>query len=301
MKTGFRWVFAFLAAGVSALFAAMLWQHTRYDKMRRETVQDRQPTFYTGTFHVVLFLKVPPDEDMIASVRRFRTETSSPDARWVYAGKAAANAMHSSRIGPIEWSAVVLLQYRSPEAYIAHASSSAFRSALERFSAHYTQGFQRPALINLAIPQGLLALKARQALLRQSSFPLTPAEDTPEALQKQLRTLQRQLFRSPELGQEAVVIVNLIQRGDAAQRAADAAYAGKMMEMMAERGYGPLHFGAAVTVANGVDFDQVAFVYYPSVNFFAELINSTAFQTIIGNKQLADTQATITIPILNQL
>jgi hypothetical protein len=62
-----------------------------------------------------------------------------------------------------------------------------------------------------------------------------------------------------------------------------------------------MHIGRAVRVEADHDFDAVAIVYYPGVQFFADMLRSEFFQGIIGGKQLGDTQATITVPILDLL
>jgi hypothetical protein len=72
-----------------------------------------------------------------------------------------------------------------------------------------------------------------------------------------------------------------------------------MIGAMAERGCGPMHMGRAVTLEGDADFDDVAIVYYPGVAYFAEMLGSNFFQGIIGDKQLGDTQATVTVPILS--
>lgn len=49
-------------------------------------------------------------------------------------------------------------------------------------------------------------------------------------------------------------------------------------------------------------FDHiVALVYYPGSGYFHDLVYSTWYQGIIGDKQLTDSQAYITVPITDQL
>ena len=62
-----------------------------------------------------------------------------------------------------------------------------------------------------------------------------------------------------------------------------------------------MHVGSAVTLQGDPDFDNVVLVYYPGVNYFADLLTSTFFVGIVGDKQLGDTQATITVPVLDLL
>jgi len=143
-------------------------------------------------------------------------------------------------------------------------------------------------------------MRAVQLVRRQPShFPFEPAEELdalPEA-----RQLAERLRAERELGADAVVIVNLIREGTPEQAAANRRYGGSMLGAMAEGGYGPLHVGRAVRVERDYDFDSVAIVYYPGVDFFAEMATSRFFQGIVGNKQLADTQAVVTVPILDRL
>ncbi len=85
--------------------------------------------------------------------------------------------------------------------------------------------------------------------------------------------------------------MNLQKHGSAEQRASDGAYGNRMMDGMAEGGYGPMHLG----------LDQVVLVHYLGVEFFADLARSTFFQGIIGGKSLGDTQTNLTVPILDRL
>ena len=39
-------------------------------------------------------------------------------------------------------------------------------------------------------------------------------------------------------------------------------------------------------------------VHYPGTEYFAGLITSTFFQSIIGDKQLGDNQSSVTVPLL---
>ncbi len=111
----------------------------------------------------------------------------------------------------------------------------------------------------------------------------------------------KKLLAEKEFGAEGMVIVNLQKHGNAEQRASDSTYGNRMMDGMAEGDYGPMHLGPAVRVEADYDFDQVVLVYYPGVEFFADLARSTFFQGIIGGKSLDDTQTNLTVPILDRL
>ncbi len=282
--------------------AAMTWQHLRYVNKRRAVLQDRQPLLYPkATFHALTFLRIESGQDLLAAVRTFRDETESlGGGQWVYAGKSIITGNASSQIGPVDWNAVVLAQYPSREAYVEAVASEGYRGALAAFPQTYTQGFKRPATLNLLIHQFLLAKRARQLItFAPALFPLQRDEAiaaTPPAEEG----VQR-LLAEKEFGAEGLVIVNLQKHGNAEQRASDSAYGNRMMDGMAEGGYGPMHLGPAVRVEADHDFDQVVLVYYPGVEFFADLARSTFFQGIIGGKSLGDTQTNLTVPILDRL
>jgi len=297
-----RLVLVVLVFALVAAAAAMLWQHRRYLHVRRDLAQDRQPLLYGGSsFHVLTFLHVRDGEDVIDAVRGLHASTRGlAGVRWVYAGKVALNGNASSQLGEVDWSAVVLLQYPSLEAYEEAARTEGYRRALARFAESYSQGFARSPWINLMIPQGLLVRRMQQVVTREpSSFPFESVAEG--ELPERARGFLERLRAERALGANAVVVANLVKRGTPAQQAADRGYVGRMMGAMAEGGYGPLHLGRAVRVEGDHDFDAVALVYYPGVDFFADMVRSRFFQGIIDGKQLGDTQASITVPILDRL
>jgi uncharacterized protein (DUF1330 family) len=296
--------FALLVMGltVTAGFAAMLWQHGCYLNVRRHAAQDRQEMLYRGeTFHVLTFLKVHPDADAaVAAVRDFRKATlGGGGGRWIYAGKVVIN-VPSDRIGPVEWSAVTLIEYPSREAYERYARSNAYLAALARFERYYAQGARRSMVENLMLPQVLLLRKLAAMLSRQpSEYPFKPMP--PKALPQRVYDVMARLRAESELRREAAVVVNLQEKGDERMRATDARYTSAMTRLMAELCYGPLHLAKAETLPDGVPFDRVAIVYYPGTAFFADMLGSSFYQHILPNKQLADNQSTITVPILDEL
>jgi len=147
----------------------------------------------------------------------------------------------------------------------------------------------------------LLALRARQIAMRlPSHHPLVPdADRAPNA-----PTGERDIAKLDALrpyGEDAVVIVNLLKHGDAAQRAADRAYGLAMAGAFAEGAHGPTHMGRAVAVEGDARFDRVALVYYPGIDYMQALTRSRFFNSIVGGKQPADTQAVPTVPVLSRL
>jgi hypothetical protein len=287
-------------AGLSAaVLAAMLLQHLHYLDVRRHAAQDRQPLFYDkDAFQVVTFLKVREGADAIEAVRRFKQKTAG-QGQWIYAGKVVVN-VPSAQIGPVEWSAVALVQYPSRKAYETEAASAAYASALAEFERWYAQGARRNPVANLMLPQALLLKKlARAAKFAKSAYPFTPVD--PAKLPARGIEMVRRLRAESTLGARGAVVVNLMKRGSAAQGRSDARYAGAMQDLMADRGYGPLHLAKAEALPGDFNFDNVAIVYYPGTNYFADMFGSTFYQGILPNKQLGDNQSTITVPILDLL
>ncbi len=288
-----------LAGLLAAVLAVMLLQHLNYLRVRRHAAQDRQPLFYDkDAFHVVTFLKVREGAEVIEAVRRFKQKTAGP-GQWIYAGKVVVN-VPSAQVGPVEWSAVALVQYPSRKAYETEAASEAHSSALAEFDRWYAQGARRDPVANLMLPQALLLKKlAHAAKFAQSAYPFTPVD--PAKLPTRGSELMRRLRAESTLGARAAVVVNLVKRGSAAQDRSDARYVGAMQDLMAERGYGPMHLAKAEALPGNFNFDNVAIVYYPGTNYFADMFGSTFYQGILSNKQLGDNQSTITVPILDLL
>lgn len=62
-----------------------------------------------------------------------------------------------------------------------------------------------------------------------------------------------------------------------------------------------MHIGKPVTPEGDADFDQIAIVYYPGVEFFAEMVQSTFYTDISGDKQLGDILSSPSVPLLPHL
>lgn len=290
--------FGFLLA---LLGAAMGWQHLRYARARRDVVQDRQaPWHSTARFHVVTFVECAHDDDLRASVAGLRDSIEAAgSAQVIYAGQAAFT-MESSQIGPADWDAVVLAQYDSRGAYDVMAESAAYREALDVFVRHYSHGMQRNWLLNLLIPQGLLALRLFDLVRGQgNSADFEPAAADEKSTRLATLTERAADLRAlTEVNRDAMVVFNLIKSGDAEQEAANRAYGRRMMGRFAALGHGPVHIGRAVTLEGDAEFNQVVAVYYPGPEYFASMLESRFFNAIIDGKQLSDTQVVPTVPIL---
>ena len=283
--------------------AALGWQHLRYLDLCRHAAQDRQPMVYgPNTFHLILFLRTEDDSDPVVldALEELKRATQGLEGLgWIYAGKVAANGEASRQLGRIAWTACVVLQFDSRADY-DRAAAGSLGTALAGFAEVHAQGFDRPLIPNLLLPQGL-GLRRLVSILRRepSAFPFVPHEGEPAL--PEAAELARSMLAGESLSSDATVVFNLQTAGTREQQANDAAYVGRMMRSMAEGGYGPIHMGRAVRVSGDAEFQNIALVFYPGVRFFAEMIQSEFFQGIVGDKQLGDNQSTITVPVLDRL
>jgi hypothetical protein len=295
--------FAFAAVAL-ALAGAMVWQQLRYAALRRDPVQDRQSAWYPGAaFHVLSFLRLAEGQDAIPALRELRRALEvDASTRVVYAGRVGVVGIASSQLPQVDWDAVVLVQYPSRDAYRAAAAGSALRGALATFAESYSQGFERPVLLNLALPQLLLALRVYQRLTRQPShYPFVPAADRRDPRTEASDVRLAALERLRPFGERAVVVVNLLEHGTPEQQRADRAYGLSMAGLFAEGVHGPMHMGRAARLEGDAHFDRVALVYYPGIDYMRELMGSAFFNDIVGGKQPGDTLAVLTVPVLASL
>lgn len=275
-------------------------QHFHYLGVRRNLTQDRQAVLYTGNpFHLVTFLELRAGDDLLETLRRFKTATEGDEgATWIYAGQVATNGMGSAQLGDVNWSAVVFTQYASRSHYDDAAASTRYRDALAAFQRHYSHGARRSAFDNLLLPQRMLQRRIAVALSGPDSpRPFEPATTVREHHLEMIADLRG----SENPSAQPAVVVNLQKVGSPEQQAADARYAAPMTAIMARGGFGPTHAAAAEAVEGSHDFDSILFVVYPSLEFFADMIGSSFYQGIYHDKQLGDTQATVTAPILDRL
>jgi uncharacterized protein (DUF1330 family) len=288
---------------LASVVAAGLWQHFKYLELRRDRVEDRQPLLYSASaFHAVTFLKVADDRKVIHELRALRDAIEKPaGGLLVYAGQVAMRMVTSNQIAN-DWDALVLVQYPSREAFDTFTASSPYREVLSRFSETYTHGAIRGAGLNLMLPLGLLAMRVGDILRRTPRMlPFVPVGD--DAM-PELRLIVKEAERFNDyrhIKDDAVVIFNLIRPGDKDQQKADRSYAAKMISGMAEGSYGPMHMGRAVTVEGDAVFRQFVAVYYPGIDHMQAMLGSTFMNRIAGGKQLGDSLAVATIPVLSKL
>ena len=297
----------FLALGASVLVAAGSWQHLRYLRVRRERLEDLQPLLYSGaTFHTVTFLKVDASlgrEGEFDTLRALRRAIEAPGGgRVIYAGLVGVTMAASTQLAN-DWSAVVLAQYPSKDAFDRQREGAELKQVLGRCERSHVHGFRRPALPNLVIPIALGLMRLRDIVLRREPIlpfkPLAHEDALPPIQAKRTEILRLNDYR--DIRDDAILVVNLIQPGTAEQRAADRAYTRAMMRGMAEGGYGPMHMGRAVPVEGKHRFKQFVAVYYPGIDHMHAMIGSKFINRVGPGKQLGDTLAVATIPVLAKL
>jgi hypothetical protein len=295
----------FILVALGLIACLLAWQHLRYLDARRGAAQDRQSVLHsTSSLHVITFLEAEKGRELIPDISRL-TQAIKNDGKGklIYAGQAGFTVA-SSRLEPAQWNAVILTEYPSRDAYESASQGSDYRDALSVFSQSYSHGMQRNPLLNLALPQALLALRLADIAkgnLGAAPLEALPKPAEPSAEYAMLSERSAALRSLAAVNSEAVVIFNLSQPGNSAQQAANAGYGIQMLTRMAALAHGPIHIGSAVRLEGDVDFEQVAIVYYPGADYFADLMGSRFFQGIIGDKQLGDTLAVPTVPILSQL
>ena len=301
MKIAFGITLTLLAVALVAIAA----QEYRYFETRRNVVADRQAIFHSSSvFHVATLLTLSPEQELLPAVGSFTDASEEAGGHVVYAGKSFRSGS-SPQVADEPWDAFVLVEFESQDAYERAAADPAYQRARARFASSYAHGMQRSAAFNLFIPIVLLAKRVGDyATFTPNRYPFEPAEipaDVPAEVLEQRDELLERMGANREYGRDAVVILNFLKEGDPAEREAMSGYGEAMFDLMAETGNGPVHFGRAVTVEGDAVFDNVAIVYYPGVEYLAEMVQSRYFIGIFGGKQLNDSLALMTVPLLPHL
>ena len=284
--------------------ALMVHQHNHYMAARLDAVQDYQDAFHGDVFHVLTFVRAKEGQDFMVPLGNLVNTAGNTEAKLIYAGQVIHMGLRSQQIietfgASADWHAIILQQFDDREAYQTYLERPEIQTAAAGFQQTYTHGFRRSATFNILLHQMLLA----QRIWRQMTFApdILPFQRSPAADIEFAAAGSPLLQHADGLGRDAILIVNLARDGSPEQQAANSSYASDMLGLMADLRYGPMHIGTTVSLEHGHEFDQAMLVYYPGSRFFSDLSSSTWFQGIIGDKQLADTQACITVPITNLL
>jgi uncharacterized protein (DUF1330 family) len=211
--------------------------------------------------------------------------------------------LESSQLGEVQWDAIVMAQYDSREAYDELVRSNAHSKAFAHFGATYHHGMQRNPGLNLMMPMFLLGARVSDILNRVPVIdPYDRASD--EDLADRRLTLHP---KSPAIqaarvyNKDAAIVFNLARSGRAAEQEANRAYGRKMVGLFAANGHGLSHIGKSVALEGDAAFEDVNIVYYPGIDYLIALMQSKFYNEIVDGKQLGDTQAIPTVPILGRL
>ncbi len=301
MKIAFGTIAALLVVALVAIAA----QEYRYAKTRRDVVADRQAIFHSSSvFHVVTLLTLSAEQELLSAVGSFADASEGAGGHVVFAGKIFQSG--SSRQVPDEnWDAFVLVQFASQDTYGKVAADPAYQYARAQFASSYAHGMQRSSAFNLFIPIVLLAKRVVDYVtFTPNRYPFEPAEfppDVPAKVRDQRDQMLERLGANHDYGRDAVVILNFHKEGDASERESMSEYGDAMFDLMAESGNGPVHVGQGVTVEGDASFDTVAIVYYPGVDYLAEMVQSKYFIGIFGGKRLGDAMGMLSVPLLPHL
>jgi hypothetical protein len=299
-------ILGFVFGGLLVLLVgAMVVQHFRYLDWRRNVIHDQQPMFYgSDTFHTATVFQLGPGQDLLETLGETRSAIEgSHESLWIYAGKTAFVGLQSAQVGEAPWDGFVLIQYPSRAAYDAAAADPETARAWQGYARTYTVGMKRPMSLNLAVPQGLLALKIASWLGGTERVDIHDREDEAVLRERGIDDVERfaKLDEALAISRDAAVVFNLNRNGSDDEQAANSDYGLTMIRQMAMAGHGPAHIAIPVIVEGDARFDSIAIVYYPGLPYFTSLMQSRFFQGIVGGKQLGDAIALPTVPILDRI
>ena len=170
--------------------------------------------------------------------------TNRRRAKLIYAGQAAFT-VDSEQLGQRPFDGVVLLQYRSRYEYEERGARILNAAAVELFADSYLHGMRRNRRQNLALPSWLLRMRIGQLLRghwRRPAVAVQPDYPTSPRYDEWRRRVER-LAAAHKVNPAGLVTINLIKRGNPAQRAALERFGDAMLSLMALEGYGPMHTG----------------------------------------------------------
>lgn len=286
-----------------AVFGIMAWQHRRYLTVRRAYAEDSQRAFHPArAFHLITFFRARTGERVIDSVRHFiDTLGTSGQPRLIYAGQTGFT-IESAQLGERAWDGVIILQFPSRARYHREAAPR-INAAREVFADSYLLGMRRNRAAGVMMPQKLLRLRLLDVLRGRWRPPsLEPSRAFAAAPEFDVwRQRISRLHALHVLNDRGLVVINLIKRNSPAQPFGDVALTRAMLSLMAARRHGPLHLGRSVALEGNARFDDVLVLHYPSPDYYAELLSSHLFQSVLKNGQAADTTLVSTVPVTASL
>ena len=140
------------------------------------------------------------------------------------------------------------------------------------------------------VPQLLLRRRIKDLLLgRWRVEPLQTSQEFETSAEYAIwRSRVSRLRALHEINRQGLVMYNLIKFSAPGHQDVAEIYGSKLLSRMAALRHGPLHVGRSVALEEFARFDRVYIVYYPSARYFADLLASQYFHSIVGSKLLGD-------------
>ena len=287
-----------LALGIMAL------QHFRYRRIRRDSAQDRQRSMHsTEAFHVITFFRVNSGSKIVDSAKRYKQRVKSiSKARLIYAGHATS-LVHSEQLGERHWDGLIMFQYPTRKEYEKAAVELSTSAAPEIFADSYSLGMRRNRSVSLAMPQRLLKLRLKNLLTGHWRIeplrPLPKFSESPEF--GRWRDGVTRLRALHAVNRDGLVVFSLLRKGSQREQAAEDSYRSSIFSRMATLDHGPLHIGHPVALEGNARFSSIFVVHYPSAGYFADLLSSQFFHSVIGDHRVGDNCTVPTVPITEKV
>jgi len=289
---------------LATIVVAAAWQHYRFLRIRRDCAQDRQWLLHTSdVFHVIVFFKLRNADKVVDTTARFAQHAlSGGKARLIYAGQSAFS-VHSQQLGQREWDGVMLIEYPTRTIFEECRAAPGFNEARMLFADSYLHGMRRNRRMSASFP--LLLLRRRLKDLLLGRWRLAPLQVSPEFEASPDTNVWRvrvsRLNALHEINRQGLVVYNLIKFSPSGFDDVVESYGSDLLSRMAALAHGPLHVGRSVALEEFARFDRVYIVYYPSARYFAELLTSQYFHSIVGIDRLGDMVRVPTAPITQRL
>ena len=298
---------AALATGIVATAATAFFLEQYYHYIT--TRPDTQSLLHSpDCVHFVVLLKHSSLQEVLDGIRAAVADFKS-SAKVVYEGEARFPGSPSQgrlqQFYPNGWDGCAIIQVDSKADVGELRNSVKYSKVIKMCEASYHVVFKRNRDSSLFLPGYFGFLRLRNFFTGVKILPFKVA--TPEQMKAGLgssvdgRGAKGRSPKLPPMGElsrrdEPTVVVNFDLNGPKTARKANREYGNSMMPIFAELRTGPISMGKVISEEDGIDWDGVVVVHYPTWELFRGMIGSTAWNGVSGNKQLGDHFAFITNP-----
>lgn len=265
----------------------------------RQALGSHQPILYSfSTLHVTTMLKLEASGNPAAAALALKPAIEAAGGRVVYTGQAVEALVVSEQLSKglqASLEIVLITTWRGEAAFCSfrgeHLAPEIWRSM--------STGMWRNPIVNALLPLGLGVLRLTSVVTGAHDLS-TPQLDSDIGDGDKFDRMMALASKLEAQGapEDPFYVVNWLKGGTAEQRASDARYGLKMMEMLSQNGGGVMDFGSAISIeGESGEFENVAAVYYPGRAFFVQMIRSTWMHETVKGKQLGDSLAVLTVPL----